>query len=120
MRTLIALALVLCAAPAYAMSVQDWEAQAPAAQAATVSDFIEKLIADVRTGNPGNAEQIRIFFTEEHGRPMSEGIEQLYVQLARLENRAKDGRADLSKVELEAVIVWVVKQKFLPPPTAAK
>jgi hypothetical protein len=47
MRTLIALALVLCAAPAYAMSVQDWEAQAPAAQAATVSDFIEKMIADI-------------------------------------------------------------------------
>src|ERR1700676_152647 len=64
----IALALVLCAAPAYAMSVQDWEAQAPAAQAATVSDLIEKLIAYVGMGNPGNAEQIRIFFTEEHGR----------------------------------------------------
>jgi hypothetical protein len=82
------------------MSVQDWEAQAPAAQAATISDFIEKMIADVGTSNPGNAEQIRIYFTEENGRPMSEGIERLYVELAKLENRAKVGRADLSKVQL--------------------
>src|ERR1700674_5564914 len=55
----IALALILCAVPAHAMSVQDWEAQAPAAQAATISDFIEKMIADVRTGNPDMAGQIR-------------------------------------------------------------
>src|ERR1700730_2359523 len=113
MKTIIALALILCAAPAHAMSVQAWEAQAPAAQAATISDFIEKMIADVRTSNPGNAEQIRIYFTEEHGLPMSEGIERLYVELAKLENRAKEGRVDLSKVQLEGVIVWVVKQKFL-------
>ena len=82
------------------MSVQDWEAQAPAAQAATISDFIEKMIADVGTSNRGNAQQIRIYFTEENGRPMSEGIERLYVELAKLENRAKVGRADLSKVQL--------------------
>jgi len=114
MRTLIALALVLCAAPAYAMSVQDWEAQAPAAQAATVSDFIEKMIADIGASNPDLAGQIRSYFTDENGRPMSAGIERLYVELAKLENRAKDGRADLSKVELESVIVSVVKQKFPP------
>jgi hypothetical protein len=54
------------------------------------------------------------FITEDNGRPMSEGIERLYVELAKLENRAKVGRADLSRVQLEGVIVWVVKQKFLP------
>ena len=31
---------------------------------------------------------------------MAEGIERLYVELAKLENRAKVGRADLSKVQL--------------------
>jgi hypothetical protein len=40
--------------------------------------------------------------------------ETLYVELTALDNRAHDGRADLSKVRLEAVIVWVIKRKFAP------
>jgi hypothetical protein len=76
------------------------------------------MIADIGASNPDMAGQIRSYFTDENGRPMSAGIERLYVELAKLENRAKDGRADLSKVELEGVVVWVVKQKFLPPPTS--
>jgi hypothetical protein len=31
--------------------------------------------------------------------------------------QAEDGMVDLSKVQVESVIVWVVKQKF-PPPSA--
>jgi hypothetical protein len=81
MKTLIALALVLCAAPAYAMSVQDWEAQAPAAQAATVSDFIEKMIANIGASNPDMAGQIRSYFTDENGRPMSAGMRDWPVSL---------------------------------------
>jgi hypothetical protein len=98
---------------------QGLEAQAPAAQALTVSSFIEKMVGDIGTSNPEMAGQIRNYFTDEQDRGMSAGIERLYVELAALENRAKDGRADLSKVELESVIVWVVKQKF-PPAVASK
>ena len=49
------------------------------------------------------------------GKPVSEGMEKLYVELTAAELQAKDGKADLSKIELESVIVWVVKQKFPPP-----
>ena len=42
-------------------------------------------------------------------------MEKLYVQLTATELQAKDGKADLSKIQLESVIVWVVKQKFPPP-----
>ena len=41
----------------------------------------------------------------------------LYVELAATEIQAKEGKADLSKIQLESVIVWVVKQRF-PPPAA--
>ena len=46
---------------------------------------------------------------------LSEGMERLNVELGTVEIQAKDGKADLSKVQLESVIVWVVKQKFPPP-----
>jgi hypothetical protein len=114
MKTIIALALVLCAAPAYAMSVRDWRAEPEAQQSAYVVDFIEKMTADIGTSNPDMAQAIRNYFSETAGKPLSEGVETLYVEIGALENRAKDGRADLSKVELESVIVWVVKQKFAP------
>jgi hypothetical protein len=29
--------------------------------------------------------------------------------------QAKEGRADLAKIQLESVIVWIIKQKFPPP-----
>jgi hypothetical protein len=114
MKTLIALALVLCAAPAYAMSVQDWEALPSAQQSSYIGDYIEKMTADIGTSNPDMAQAIRNYFSEANGKPVSEGAETLYVELTALDNRAKDGRADLSKVQLEAVIVWVVKRKFAP------
>jgi hypothetical protein len=42
-------------------------------------------------------------------------MERLGVELGALEIQAKDGKADLSKVQLESIIVWVVNQKFPPP-----
>ena len=54
------------------------------------------------------------FARKRDDKPGSEGMERLYVELGALELQAKDGKADLSKVQLESVIVWVVKQKFPP------
>jgi hypothetical protein len=48
------------------------------------------------------------------------GMERLYVELTAVALQAKDGKADLSKIQLESVIVWVVKQKFPPATPAAQ
>jgi hypothetical protein len=119
MKTLIALALVLCAAPVYAMSVRDWEVLPDARQSAYIVDYIEKMTADIGTTNPDMSQAIRDYFSKTDGKPLPEGVETLYVEIGALESRAQAGRVDLSKVELEAVIVWVVKRKFAPA-TAAK
>ncbi|MFZ1157893.1 MAG: hypothetical protein WAO10_08940 [Candidatus Sulfotelmatobacter sp.] len=34
---------------------------------------------------------------------------------SRLSPDSREGKADLSKIQLESVIVWVAKQKFSPP-----
>jgi len=48
------------------------------------------------------------------GKKLSEGMERLTVELGALEQQAKAGKVDLSKVQVEGVIVYVVKQKFQP------
>jgi hypothetical protein len=50
---------------------------------------------------------------KQPGKPASEGIEKLFVELAVVKRRAKDGKADLSKIG--SIILYVVKQKFPPP-----
>jgi hypothetical protein len=45
---------------------------------------------------------------------LSEGVERLYVELTALDGQARAGKADLSKIQIEAIIGWIVKQKFTP------
>ena len=113
MRFLLAfLALI----PIQAMSLKDFNARPAADRSAYVADFIDKMTTDLRAKNPELAQSIRTWFAEKPaGKTLSEGMERLNVELGAVEIQAKDGKADLSKVQLESVIVWVVKQKFPPP-----
>jgi soluble cytochrome b562 len=52
---------------------------------------------------------------KQEGKPFSEGLERLYVELGALEILAHDGKVDLTKIQVEGVIVKVVKDKFPPP-----
>jgi hypothetical protein len=113
MRFLLAfLALI----PIQAMSLKDFNARPTADRSAYVADFIDKMTTDLRAKNPELAQSIRTWFAEKPaGKTLSEGMERLNVELGAVEIQAQQGKADLSKVQLESVIVWVVKQKFPPP-----
>ena len=113
MRFLIALAFVLI--PLQAMSLKDFNEKPAAERSAYVATFIDKMTTDLRAKNEKTATAIRDWFAvKQEGKPLSEGMERLAVELGAIEIQAKDGRADLSKIQLESVIVWVVKQKFPP------
>jgi soluble cytochrome b562 len=113
MRFLLAfLALI----PMQAMSLKDFNARPSADRSAYVADFIDKMTTDLRAKNPELAQSIRTWFAvKSEGKTSSEGMERLNVELGAVEIQAQQGKADLSKVQLESVIVWVVKQKFPPP-----
>jgi hypothetical protein len=109
-------AVVLLSAPASAKSVQDFEAMAPSDQSAYVIGFLEKMTYDLGQKNPKLAQDIKDYFVvKQQGKPFSEGLEKVSVELAAVENMAKQGKADLSKIQIESIIVYVVKQKFPPP-----
>jgi hypothetical protein len=101
---------------AQAMSLKDFNALPDREQSSYVATFIDKMTTDLRAKNPELAQNIRTWFARKRDdKPGSEGMERLFVELGALELQAKDGKADLSKIQLESVIVWVVKQKFPPP-----
>jgi hypothetical protein len=102
--------------PAQAISLKDFNAKPDKDQAVYVVDTIEKISNRIAAHAPRLAQDIRDWYSRKpEGKPISAGMERLYVELAAVEIQAKDGRADLSKIQIEAVILHLVKQKF---PTA--
>jgi hypothetical protein len=110
------LVLLISAGTAEATSLKDFNAKPDKEQAVCVSDFIDKMTTDMRAKNPQLAQDIRNWFAvKPAGKATSGGMERLFVELTAIELQAREGKADLSKIQLESVIVWVVKQKFPPP-----
>ena len=98
-----------------AMSLKDFNAKPTHDQSVYVVDFIEKMTADLGAKNPQLAQDIRDWFSsKQDGKPFSAGLERLYVELGALESLAHDGKVDLTKIQVEGVIVKVVKDKFPP------
>lgn len=104
---------------AQAMSLKDFNAKPAHDQSVYVVDFIEKMTADLGAKNPQLAQDIRDWFSrKQDGKPYSAGLERLYVELGALETLAQDGKVDLTKIQVEGVVVKVVKDKF--PPQASQ
>ena len=101
---------------AQAMSLKDFDTKPTHEQSVYVVDFIEKMTADLGAKNPQLAQDIRDWFSNKQvGKPFSAGLERLYVELGALESLSHDGKVDLTKIQVEGVIVKVVKDKFPPP-----
>ncbi len=116
MRLLIAvIALSFVMFPARAMSLTEFEAKPAHDRAVYVVDYVEKSTAGLYEKNPKMAQAIRDWFSREQaGKPYSEGLEKLFVEMTALDLLGREGKADLSKIQVEGVIVKVIKDKFPP------
>jgi hypothetical protein len=107
-------AVVFISALAGATTVRDYVKMPADARNDLVVNFIDKMTTDIREKNPDLAVKIRNWFAvTPEGRPFPEGLERLTVEIGALQMAARDGKADLSKVQIESVIVYLVKQKFM-------
>src|SRR5690348_11950944 len=112
---IIVLTLGFLMFPARAMSLTEFEAKPAHDQSVYVVNFIEKSTADLYATNPNMAQAIRDWFSKvQDGKPFSEGIEKLGVELTALDLLSREGKTDLSKIQVEGVIVKVIKDKFPP------
>jgi hypothetical protein len=111
---------VLAAAPARALSITDFEALPGDQQSAYIANFIEKMTADIGAKNPKLMQDIRYYFyhRDGDGKTVAEGTDRVVAEQTALDLLAKDGKVDLSKIQIEGVVVKVMKDKF--PPQAAQ
>jgi hypothetical protein len=110
------LSVLLTAQTSVAKSVKDFEAMSTPDQSAYLLSFLDKMTSDLARTNEKLAQDIRnYFFVKQGGKPLSEGMERVFVELTALERAEKAGKADLTKIQIETIIVYVVKQKFPPP-----
>ena len=113
--------LLLACAHAGATSIADYNRMSPHDGSELVAGFIDKMTTDIREKNPDLAVQIRNWFSvTPKGKELPGGFERLVVELLALDGLAKDGKADLSKIQIESVIVYIVKEKFMPAAQPAK
>lgn len=111
---------MLAALPAHALSVKDFEAKPTSEQSHIISAFVDQMTADLGPDNPQLAKGIHdYFFVKLPGQHFNEGLWNLEVELTALEIAAEHGKVDLSKIQIEGVIVKIVKDKF-PPAQAGK
>jgi hypothetical protein len=112
---IVALTMTFLMFPAYALSLTEFEAKPAHDRATFVVDFVEKSTAGLYEKNPQMAQTIRDWFSKvQDGKPFSEGIEKLGVELTALDLLGREGKADLSKIQVEGVIVKVIKDRFPP------
>ena len=105
MKRFAVVVVILVSALAGATTMSDFESKSTAGRSACVANFIDKMTTDMRAGNPELAQNIRNWFAvKQPGKPLSEGMERLAAELLTIELQAKDGKVDLSKIQLESVI----------------
>lgn len=113
--TLVFLSLFLLLTPltASALTVKDWLATSDADQRSFVADSIETLVTSIAKTDSNKAQQVHDWFIQKQaGKPFSEGLEKLYVEIGALQELAGEGKIDLSAIKVEGVIIKVVKDKF--------
>lgn len=108
--------LLLAGSPAFALSVKDYEAKSSRDKITVLADFVDKMTGDLRASNPQLSKNIHdYFFVTPAGEKFAEGLFNLEAELSALDRAAKEGKVDLSKIQIEGVILKVVKDKFPPP-----
>lgn len=110
--------LSVCCFSAQAMSLQEFHAKSDHDQAMYLSDYVFKMRNDLASKNPEMAQAVwEYFIRKPAGKSISEGMEAFLVQELHVDALVKEGKADPAKVQIEGLIVYVVKQKFQPRAT---
>jgi len=125
---ILAVATLLLPFQASALSVRQYESQSKTQRAETVATAIDKIVADVDRVNPTLSKTIHeYFYVIPQGQPGTPGLIAFGTELVAVENRADQGKLDLDKVQIEGILLDVVKTgviKKQPPkdkqPSAAQ
>jgi hypothetical protein len=111
------LVLLVVALPAHgAISLKDWQQKSGEDQTYYLGACVVSLTADVAKTDPALALKIKNYYSEKvPGHKYPEGTTVLFTRIIQLEQQAKEGKADLSKIEVEDIVYSVTAEKFKLP-----
>jgi hypothetical protein len=103
--------ILLVPSSAWALSVRDYENASKGDQADKVANAIDKIVADVARVNPALSRAIHdYFYVIPKGQPESPGLIAFEGDLLAVERAADQGKADRDKMQIEGILLGVVKR----------
>lgn len=107
-------ALTLLPFQASAMSVRQYESATKQQQADFVANQIDKIVLDAAKVNPVLSKAIHdYFYLIPKGQPESPGLIAFGGALAAVEDSAAQGKLDLDKVQIEGILLGIIKRDVL-------
>ena len=100
--------------------LKDWEKKSNADQLNYLGFCVVGLAAEVAKTDPALAFKIKNWYSEKPaGHNYSDGMNALLARILQLEDQAKEGKADLSKIQVEDIVYDVTAEKFKLAPREA-
>lgn len=117
----VTLALLLITIPAHTLSLRDWAAKSNREQLEYVSACLARLVIAVGKADEPLAQKIKSYYGDKPpGQQYPQGMYDLFTRIASLQRQAEtDSNVDLSKIEIEDIILRTTALKFGLPDTAA-
>jgi len=117
----VTLALLLTTIPAHTLSLKDWAAKSNREQLEYVSACLARLVIAVGKADEPLAQKIKSYYGDKPpGQQYPQGMYDLFTRIASLQRQAEtDSNVDLSKIEIEDIILRTTALKFGLPDTAA-
>jgi hypothetical protein len=107
-------ALFLTAFPASALSVNDFERQTRNQQTDYVLKAVDKIVAEVAKADPALARAIHDYFeVTPAGQKQPPGLMAFAASLGAIEELAGKGKFDLDKVQIEGILLDVIKTTLM-------
>ena len=123
----LAVATMMTPFQASAMSVKQYETETKQQRADFVGNEIDEIIANVAMSNPALSKAIHdYFYVIPEGQPESPGLIAFAGALAAVEDSAGQGKLDLDKVQIEGILLGIIKRDVIPqfsttaPPSPAQ
>lgn len=113
--------LFLMAFPASALSVNDFERQSRNQQTDYALKAVDKIVTDVARADPALSRAIHDYFeTTPSGQKQPPGLMAFAASLGAVEELAGKGKFDLDKVQIEGILLDVIKTNLMNKPPDKK
>lgn len=114
--TFLAVATLTLALPASALSFKQFDSETRTQQADFLVKAVDKIVADVARVKPGLSQTIQTYFSvAPTGQVLPPGMIAFGVDSLEVQKQGLDGKLDLDKVQIEGMLLGIIKRDLMSP-----